>query len=183
MTPDRVSFAAGDVGDWTIETIRAVCGQTLRAAPRLARLEGATFQVPVGSIWVIDGVRSNDRYVNRVEKNQLVARQAELGRSESTCGALIPITKTAAWWRLTQDERRAIFEERSQHIAIGLEYLPAVARRLYHCRDLGSEWDFLTWFEYADSDREAFDELVVRLRETEEWRYVEREVDIRVTRN
>jgi hypothetical protein len=176
----RVSFAAGPAGDWMIETIDAVCGQTLAGAPRLARLEGEAFQAPVGSAWVIDGVRSNDRYVERAEKERLVARQAELGRSDSTCGALIPIRKSEAWWRLAQDERRAIFEDRSRHIAIGLEYLPAVARRLYHCRDLGSEWDFLTWFEYAEADRAAFDALVARLRETEEWRYVEREVDIRV---
>jgi chlorite dismutase len=182
MTPTRVSFAAGPTGDWMIETIQAVYGQTLASAARLARLEGVGFQVPAGSAWVIDGVRSNDRYVTRVEKVELAARQADLGRRDSTCGALIPIRKSDAWWRLTQDERRAIFEERSRHIGIGLDYLPAVARRLYHCRDLGSEWDFLTWFEYADSDRGAFDELVARLRETEEWRYVEREVDIRVTR-
>ena len=35
---------------------------------------------------------------------------------------LIPIRKNEAWWALAQDERRAIFEERSHHIAIGLEY-------------------------------------------------------------
>jgi hypothetical protein len=32
--------------------------------------------------------------------------------------------KTAAWWDLAQDERRAIFEEQSRHIGIGMEYLP-----------------------------------------------------------
>src|SRR2546428_7160638 len=31
-------------------------------------------------------------------------------------------------------------------------YLPAIARRLYHCRDLGEPFDFLTWFEYAPAD-------------------------------
>jgi len=46
---------------------------------------------------------------------------------------------------LTQDERRAVFEEQSHHTAIGLKYLPATARRLHHCRDLGTEepFDFL----------------------------------------
>jgi hypothetical protein len=63
-----------------------------------------------------------------------------------------------------------------------LEYLPAVARRLHHCRDLGEPFDFLTWFEFAPTDTVAFDELVERLRETEEWSYVDREVDIRLTR-
>ena len=97
--------------------------------------------------------------------------------------ALIPITKSAEWWELAQDERREIFEERSRHTATGLRYLPAIARRLYHCRDLGEPFDFLTWFEYAPSDADAFEELVGLLRATEEWRYVVREVDIRLSRD
>jgi hypothetical protein len=79
-------------------------------------------------------------------------------------------------------ERRAILEERSAHIAIGLRYLPAVARRLYQSRDLGEPFDFLTRFEYAPVDTAPFDDLVHQLRLTEEWRYVEREVDIRLQR-
>ncbi|HLQ29224.1 MAG TPA: hypothetical protein VK140_08310 [Ktedonobacteraceae bacterium] len=43
-------------------------------------------------------------------------------------------------------------------------------------------FDFLTWFEYASTDANAFEELVGKLRETEEWTYVEREVDIRLAR-
>ena len=84
---------------------------------------------------------------------------------------------------MTQDERRAIFEERSAHVAIGLRYLPAVARRLHHCRDLGEPFDFLTWFDYSAEDEGRFDELLAHLRETEEWRYVEREIDLRVERD
>lgn len=53
------------------------------------------------------------------------------------------------------------------HAGFRLKYLPAVARRLHHCRDLGEPFDFLTWFEYAPADSEAFEELVDTLRETE----------------
>ena len=67
-------------------------------------------------------------------------------------------------------------------MATGLRYLPAVARRLYHCRDLGEQFDFLTWFEYRPTDTDAFEELVGLLRSTEEWTYVVREIDIRLTR-
>ena len=95
-------------------------------------------------------------------------------------GSLIPVRKSSAWWDLPQDERRAIFQERSHHIQTGLEYLPAVARRLYHCRELGEPFDFLTWFEYSPNHTRSFEELVERLRRTEEWRFVEREVDIRL---
>ncbi len=108
--------------------------------------------------------------------------QAGLGRPEATRAALIPITKSAAWWDLPQDERRAIFEERSHHISASLKYLPLIARRLYDARELGGPFDFLTWFEFAPEHAGLFDELVAMLRATEEWRYVEREVDIRLSR-
>lgn len=69
-------------------------------------------------------------------------------------------------------------------MAIGLQYLPAIARRLHHCRDLGENepFDFLTWFEYAPADEAAFNRLAAELRATEEWRYVDREIDIRLVR-
>jgi chlorite dismutase len=130
--------------------------------------------------WVLRGVTSNERYVTRSEHTALVANQAPLGRREATRAALIPVRKTDGWWELSQDERRTIFEERSRHILIGLEYLPAIARRLHHSRDLGEPFDFLTWFEYAPTEADRFEELVGRLRESAEWTYVEREIDIRL---
>lgn len=83
---------------------------------------------------------------------------------------------------MAQDERRAVIEEQSQHIATGRSYLPAVARRLYHSRELGEAFDFLTWFEYAPEHDSAFERLVDQLRATPEWRFVDREVDIRLSR-
>src|SRR5437764_326310 len=72
--------------------------------------------------WTLRGLTSNVRYTRRNEQDALAAKQAELGRPEATRAALIPITKSEAWWGLAQDERRELFEERSHHIAIGLEY-------------------------------------------------------------
>ena len=112
----------------------------------------------------------------------LKAIQEPLGRPTAQFAALIPIRKSAAWWDLAQDERRAIFEDQSHHNAIGVEYLPAVARQLYHARDLGEPFDFLTWFEYPAAHSSAFEELVLRLRATREWTYVDREIEIRLER-
>ncbi len=133
---------------------------------------------------MLRGITSSERYVTGEEKQQLAAKQPCLGRPEATCAALIPVRKTAAWWGLAQDERRRIFEEGSSHIKTGLKYLPAVARRLHHRRDLAEDepFDFLTWFEFAPSDSGAFDELVAELRVSEEWTYVDRESDIRLMR-
>jgi Chlorite dismutase len=177
------TFVGGQTGPWRITTIHTVTGQSLVPAPYLGIQNANLLELPEGASWILRGVTSNQRYVTRPEQSSLVAAQAGLGRPEATCAALIPITKSAAWWTLTQDERREIFEARSSHIAIGLRYLPAIARRLHHGRDLGEPFDFLTWFEYAPADAVAFEDLVAALRATEEWKYVEREVDIRLIRN
>ena len=180
--PLSVQFVAGPSGLWKIERISEVNGLGLPMAERLDVLEGSGTKLYDRGEWVLRGMTSNTRYTNRTEVDALVSRQAGLMRSNATRAALIPIRKTAAWWEMAQDERRAVFEERSRHIAIGLEYLPGVARRLHHSRELGEPFDFLTWFEYAPEDADAFEEMLVRLRATLEWQYIEREVDIRLFR-
>jgi chlorite dismutase len=179
LPPLRVAFAGGSRGEWRVTSISPVRGEPLPAVDRLDVLEDTE---PQTATWVLRGLTSNERYTTRAEHEQLVARQEPLGRPEATQAALIPIRKSEEWWSLSQDQRRAVFEESSHHISIGLEYLPAVARRLHHGRDLGEPFDFLTWFEFAPEHSAAFEDLVVRLRATEEWRYVEREVDIRLSR-
>jgi chlorite dismutase len=178
-SPLQVAFCAGTSGAWRIDRIDRVIGESLPHAPRLFVIEGAGS--PYGA-WVLRGVTSNARYAHRTELDALARRQEGLGRPHATRAALIPIRKSAAWWALAQDERREIIEAQSQHIAIGLKYLPGVARRLHHARDLGEPFDFLTWFEYPPEEANAFEELVARLRATPEWAYVEREVDIRLSR-
>lgn len=169
--PLPIAFDAGANGPWRITRVTASFGAPLPAADRLAIAEGAA-PPPAGAAWCLRGVTSNLRYTAEAERRTLAGIQAGLGRAEATRACLIPIRKTAAWWDLAQDARRAILEEQSRHIAIGLDYLPAVARRLIHSRDLGEPFDFLTWFEYAPEDEAAFDELLARLRATEEWRWI-----------
>ncbi|MBA4048983.1 MAG: chlorite dismutase, partial [Sphingomonas sp.] len=115
------------------------------------------------------------------ELAEIRAKQEGLGRPASTRAALIPIRKSAEWWEMAQDQRRGVYE-RGSHLPIGLDYLPGVARKLYHSRDHGEAFDFLTWFEFAPDQEEAFDHMLVRLRACAEWEYVDREVDIRLTR-
>ena len=179
--PLPVAFAGGIAGEWRVDSIAPVAGAPLPRVERVAVVEGDR-ATPAGAAWVLRGVTSNARYTTRAEQAALAAVQPPLGRAEATRAALIPVRKSEAWWALAQDERRAILEERSHHIALGLEQLPAVARRLHHGRDLGEPFDFLTWFEYAPAHGAAFEELVAALRATEEWRYVEREVDVRLER-
>lgn len=196
-------FTAGHSGPWRITSVTTLVGEALPAAPLIdvaagppARLDITAAPIdpaaapvdrnviPSSSTWSLRGIISNERYVTRPEKTALASKQEGLGRPAATRAALIPLRKNAAWWALTQDERRAVFEEASRHIAIGMRYLPAVARRLHHCRDLSpaEPFDFLTWFEFAPEDEPAFDDLLRELRATEEWKYVDREIDLRLSR-
>ena len=179
------TFRGGQSGGWRVTSMARVNGETLPRVAALSVVQSEAIALPLlpsPTAWRLAGVASHVRYAERAEKEQLAAVQAGLGRVEANCAALIPIRKNAAWWELTQEERRKIFEDRSHHIANSLKYLPAIARQLYHCRDLGAPFDFLTWFEYAPEHATAFEELVAMLRATEEWSYVEREVDVRVVR-
>jgi hypothetical protein len=180
--PRLFVFAGGERGDWQVRRAEAVCGVGLPAVAALSVRAGEAGGS--SATWQLRGITSNERYVTRDEKQALVGRQEAPGRPQARHAALIPIRKSAAWWALTQDARREVFEAQSEHIAIGLRYLPAIARRLHHCRDLGPDepFDFLTWFDFAPQDEAVFDDLLDALRRSPEWAYVEREVDIRLAR-
>ncbi|HEY1181863.1 MAG TPA: chlorite dismutase family protein [Rhodocyclaceae bacterium] len=176
----QFSFIGGQHGAWRVTEMLALRGEGLAPVDGVDIVEG--FAPASAASWQLRGVVSNLRYAEKDEVERLKAIQPVLGRTEARCAALIPIRKSAAWWALAQDERRAIFERDSMHTQIGLEYLPAVARKLHHCRDLGEPFDFLTWFEFAPEHSKAFDELLARLRDSLEWSYVEREAEVRLLR-
>jgi hypothetical protein len=176
VAPLPVSFVGGSSGEWLVRSMRTLVGAPLPPVPAVQVTEGSLAGPAPG--WVLRGVVSNDRYLRTAEKDALVASQPPLGRPEARCARLIPIRKTEAWWSLPQEERREVLEASSRHIAIGLEYLPAVARRLHHSRDLGEPFDFLTWFEFDPAEAGAFDELAARLRASPEWSFVDREVEL-----
>ena len=101
-------------------------------------------------------------------------------------GRNVVIEKSFGAPRITKDgvtvAKEIELEDKSRHIAGSMKYLPAIARQLYHCRDLGEPFDFLTWFEFAPEHEAAFDALLAELRASVEWAYVEREVEFRLKR-
>ena len=179
---NRYAFVGGNFGRWRILSTTAVCGAGLDPASHLDIVQVSNSVQDAEAKWRLHGQISNLRYATLAELTALRARQEALGRPATRRAALIPIKKSEVWWQMAQDERRDIFEAQSHHTAIGLDYLPAVARQLYHARDLGEPFDFLTWFEYDASDADAFEDLVRKLRSTREWSFVEREVDVRLER-
>jgi chlorite dismutase len=181
MTANTFDFVGAEAGKWKVMKMDVVCGLPLEPVAYIDVFQSVA-QLPASGIWTLRGFTSNVRYAEKHEREKINASQSELGRSSATYAALIPIRKNEIWWAMAQDERREIFETQSHHTEIGLNYLPAIARKLYHCRDLGQPFDFLTWFEYAPEDAAAFEKLVQSLRQTVEWQYVDREIDIRLKR-
>lgn len=183
VSPRLFTYVGGKTGRWAVVSSKTIVGEPLPLVERIDMVQGAVGALPADGKWLLRGVNTNERYSTRAEKTH-ISIQVPLGRPEANYGAFIPIRKSAKWWAMTQDERRAMFQERSKHIDIGFKYLPGIARRLNHCRDLGGNepFDFLTIFDYAKKDASAFDDLLAELRATEEWKYVDREFDIRLVR-
>ncbi len=179
---NHYSFVGGTEGAWCVTSSEAVVGASLETVQRVQVLNVPSTNLVERGTWVLQGFTSNVRYAERHEIDQLRAKQEGLNRPASLCAALIPIKKSPEWWAMSQDERRAIFEAQSHHTEIGLAYLPEIARQLHHSRDLGEPFDFLTWFEFAPEHTSAFNKLLVQLRASREWAYVEREVDIRLVK-
>lgn len=177
-----IYFSGGTKGAWKVLETKYIQGQAL---PTVDFID-ITHSSPLPAqdcLWTLQGVSSNARYTTRQEKTRLDLNQSPLGRAEASCAALIPIKKSDEWWNLSQDERRRIFETDSKHIENSMKYLPAISRKLYHCRDLFEPFDFLTWFEFSPEHIEDFNQLVFELRASVEWKYVTREIDLRLIKS
>jgi hypothetical protein len=93
--PRLFSFVGGREGSWKVTESRTIKGDPLPAVERLEIVAGNIAQPTGGTAWVLHGVTSNERYVTRAEKEQLVAKSPALGRPEADCAVLIPIKKNA----------------------------------------------------------------------------------------
>jgi hypothetical protein len=166
---------------YRVDDVRTVRGPDLTTPTpgrELLRVEHAGQLADPSAPFV--GVTQHVVYTAAQERLEL----ARISAPESgPLAVLIPICKSAAWWSLAQDERRAFLRAGTPgHFEIGLEYASTIYRRLYHARTLpGSSWDFLTYFEFAAERRPDFERLLARLRDADqnpEWQFVEREVEI-----
>jgi len=168
--PRSTTFIGGKEGEWTVVSQRTLVGPPVAMVSRVAMISGASTADFKDAAWALSGVATNDRYTTRVEKHLLIEKQVPIGRPEATSAALVLLRKNADWWAMPQDERRAVLEEQSHHIAIGLRYLPGVARRLLHCRDLETDapFDFLGFLDFAPADEAAFEDMLGQLRLTKD---------------
>ena len=175
-------YVGGSSGAWRVTEMTTHSGVPLKPVTHIEIVHGRANHPSNRASWVLRGLARNTRFFTREERASTDSRRFAANPSASTCAALIPIRKSAEWWSLEAEDRQEIIEARTLHIRQGLRFLPAIARRLLHGRDLGEPFDVVTWFEYAPRDARIFDELVAALRSSMEWQYVEREIDIRLER-
>lgn len=173
------------VSSYELERINAVRGPVPAGIElgRLWRLEAAG-RVPSADAPFI-GATTHVVYTDSATRSEL----AQISSGESgPVAVLIPIRKTADWWALGAEQRQALVMEGTPHghLAVGRRYAARIYRRLYQARYLpGSEWDFLTYFEFPAHETGAFRELLGELRDTgrnPEWAFVDREVELWMTR-
>ena len=69
------NFVGGDSGAWKVVKMETVKGLPLTEIARIKIIQGELESMPKDSVWNLRGVTSYARYVNRAEKDLLIARQ------------------------------------------------------------------------------------------------------------
>jgi hypothetical protein len=175
----------GGLSTYKVEEVQTVSGRPLPIAPgwQVTRVESLARIPSYPCDLCLQGVGQHLSYTSARDRQRLA------GMSLPNAGPLavvVTVSKSAAWWGLAQDERQTYFRNATSgnegHVAIGERYASKISRRLYHGRYLpGSEWDFITYFEFAEEHATGFRKLLAALRDRRrnpEWAFVERESEV-----
>ncbi|MEP7189683.1 MAG: chlorite dismutase, partial [Roseiflexaceae bacterium] len=90
MSTRLFAFVGGNTGLWRVTSIDTIIGEPILNASRLDIVPGAKVNDGQRARWVLQGITSNERYVVRSEREQLIAKQANLGRPKASHASLIP---------------------------------------------------------------------------------------------
>ncbi len=113
------------------------------------------------------GIVRPSRYVRK----PTIQEQAILSGERGTYLIVYPFTKTAEWYRLSPETRQGMMNE---HMRIGHDY-PQVRQLLAHSTGLDDQ-EFIV--AYETDDLVGFQDLVIKLRETEGRRFTLRDQPI-----
>jgi hypothetical protein len=172
---------------YTIERCHAVTGLAPAIGPGdagvMLRIESSEpVQLPgIDPGHLFRGTAQHLNYTAAPQRADLEARSRQPIEAPGTVCVMIPIAKSSAWWQLPVEERTAAFQrsaQHHQHAAIGAPYVERIYRG-------GPEspipYDFVTYFEFPESETQAFQDLLTGLRDTKlnpEWAYVEHEFEV-----
>lgn len=131
----------------------------------LLDLQSSRFGRHLKSVRVMHGLTKKPNYAPGFSDQMKTDLKTLSEPGERPYVIVIPVTKTAEWWGLDQEERAAMMQE---HTAVTLPFLKTIKRKLYHSSGL-DDVDFITYFE--TSNLEDFHNLVLSLEKVKEFHY------------
>jgi hypothetical protein len=150
--------------------------------------EAARLLAPVARVRMLQGVRRPRNYTGAAMNNWAYGHQVVQQPGAAMPNAfLVPMSKTADWWRKDWMERHTYFLPRYDdqgrmvnegHALVTAAGISCLLRRTYkHALEPAppSEYDFVTYFECADADVPTFHEVCAGLRDVRrnpEWQFV-----------
>jgi len=186
----RVEATPRDIADDALLLADAVIHVASRIEAPVAEFcaEAARLLGPAASLAVLNGVVRAPNYTGGAMHNFAYAHQVRQQPGPAMPnGFFIPMKKTAGWWAKDWMERHTYFLPRydeagrmvSQgHALAAAAGIPRLMRRTYKNPTVPApegEYDFLNYFECADSDIPTFHEVCAALRDVTknpEWKFV-----------
>ena len=142
-----------------------------------------------GSVETLAGVQRPRSYTSHAMAQFAYAHALPPGTGEKLSLAVVtPMNKTTAWWKMDFLHRESFFLPRYDsnedmvvkgHALASAAGVPNINRRLVHAPGgygLEGNYDFVGYFEFAETDAPVFRQVMVSLRDTEqnpEWKYVQ----------
>ena len=146
------------------------------------------FESRGGSVETLAGVQRPRSYTSHAMVQFAYAHALPPGSGEKfPMAAVTPMNKTAAWWDMDSMHRESFFlpryDENENMVAKGHSLasaagVPKIIRRLVHAPEgygLDENYDFVGYFEFAETDAPIFRQVMEALRDTKqnpEWKYV-----------
>lgn len=180
-TDTHFHFMGGMSGAWRVTSIVTHSGQSLPNATHVEIANGDFGRTPAGTAWVFHGVARNTRFVTREEPRRSTSDLTPVPHFGESCAALILVRRSPDWWRLTQGDRNEVLELPSGRLRQRINILPSLLRLMPRRNAMPETFDSVTWFEYMPQDAAIFDDLAGTMRTSEEWKFVDREIVIKLT--
>jgi len=189
------SLSAEDIGKatkinrYTVDSSNTLRGMDVTDFKPSAEIVRVCSNEPIGACsHALAGCTQHLHYTSEFQRDRLLSISAkEIPASEKPVTVLIPIRKSDAWWNLGHNRRFDYMNGSSTHrghTKIGEEYASLIFRQLMHSRYMDAAkrpYDFLTYFEFRDAERDWFKSLLRSLRDetiNSEWAMVEMEQEI-----
>ena len=197
-TPPRESIAflrrhgatPGDIADPGVLQADWVIHVASKRGEPVAKFcaEASRLLAPASHVRVLSGVVRPKNYTGAAMNNWAYARAVGQQPGAVMPNAfLVPLSKTAEWWRKDWMERHTYFLPRYDdqgrmvnegHALATAAGIPCLLRRTYRNPTepaADGEYDFVTYFECGDADVPTFHQVCAALRDVKrnpEWRFV-----------